>query len=63
MKVKFLKENQVIFADERIEKQKARLAKLIALKEKKKLSKLTLEDIDEKLDIVLEMLEEVLEIK
>jgi len=41
-------------------KREQRQAKLAALAEKKAKSKLTLEDIDEKLDVIIEMLEELM---
>lgn len=44
-------------------KQEQRQARLAALAEKKANGNLTLEDVDEKLDIVLEMLEELLKVK
>mgnify|MGYP001399901315 CR=1 FL=1 len=53
------KEIKVVFADEKQEKQKQRQTKLSALADKKAKGKLTLEDVDEKLDVVLEMLEEL----
>ena len=52
--------NKAVFADPKIEKQKQRQAKLAAFAEKKKQGKLTLEDLDAKLDVVLEMLEELM---
>lgn len=52
--------NKVVFADEKQEKEKQRQTKLTALAGKKAKGKLTLEDVDEKLDVVLEMLEELL---
>jgi len=51
---------KVIFADEKQEKGKQRQAKLAAIADKKAEGKLTLEDVDAKLDVVLEMLEELL---
>lgn len=44
----------------RQEKEKQRQAKLAAIAENKAKGKLTLEDVDAKLDLVLEMLEELL---
>jgi len=54
------KEVKVVFADEKQEKQKQRQSKLNALAEKKKAGKVTLEDVDAKLDVVLEILEELM---
>lgn len=51
---------KVVFADEKLEKQQQRQAKLAALADKKAKGKLTLDDLDAKLDVVLEMLEELL---
>lgn len=51
---------KVTFADEKQEKQKQRQAKLAALADKKTKGKLTLEDLDAKLDIVLEMLQDLM---
>jgi len=47
---------KVIFTDEKQKKGRQRQAKLAALAEKKAKGELTLEDIDEKLNIVLEIL-------
>lgn len=60
MRLKQVDGNKVVFADLKVEKQKRRQAKLSALADKKAKGKLALEDIDEKLNIVLEMLEELL---
>lgn len=49
--------NKVAFADEKYEKQNQRQSKLAALADKKAKGKLTLEDIDEKLNIILEILQ------
>jgi len=49
---------KVVFADEKQEKQNQRQAKLAALAEKKAKGKLALEDLDAKLDIIIEMLTE-----
>ena len=51
---------KVVFADEKQEKKQQRQTKLAVLAEKKAKDKLTLEDVDEKLDIMLEMLKELL---
>ena len=51
---------KVIFADEKQEKGKQRQSRIAALSKKKKVGKLTMEDLDAKLDVVLEMLEELL---
>ena len=52
------KEVKVVFADEKQEKQKQRQSRLATLADKKAKGKLTLEDVDAKLDIVLELLEQ-----
>ncbi|KJR97940.1 MAG: hypothetical protein VR68_11555 [Peptococcaceae bacterium BRH_c4a] len=49
---------RVVFADEKQEKEKQRQAKLTALDNKKKQGKLTIEDLNEKLDIIIELLTE-----
>lgn len=53
------KEIKVIFADEKQVKQEQRQAKLAALAKKKEQGKLTLEDLDAKLDIILDILSEL----
>ena len=60
MKAVKVEGNKVVFVDEKLEKQKQHQAKLAALSKKKKAGKLTMEDLDAKLDVVLEMLEELL---
>jgi hypothetical protein len=60
MRLKEVQGNKAVFADEKQEKKQQRQAKLAALAEKKKQGKLTLEDLDAKLDVVLEMLEELM---
>jgi len=60
MRLKEAQGNKAVFGDERQEKQKQRQAKLNTLAKKKKAGKLTLEDVDEKLDVVLEILEELM---
>jgi len=52
--------NKIVFADEKQEKQKQRQSKLAAIADKKAKGKLTLEDVDAKLDVIIEMLEELL---
>jgi translation initiation factor IF-3 len=49
---------KVVFADEKQEKQNQRQAKLAALAEKKAKGKLALEDLNTKLDIIIELLTE-----
>jgi hypothetical protein len=49
---------KVMFADEKQEKEKQRQGKLDALANKKAKGKLTLEDLDTKLDIIIELLTE-----
>ena len=53
------KEVRVTFADEKQEKQQQRQAQLAALAKKKEQGKLTLEDVDEKLDVTIEILEDL----
>jgi len=61
MRLKEAQGNKAVFGDEKQEKQKQRQAKLNTLAEKKKKAgKLTLEDVDAKLDVVLEILEELM---
>lgn len=60
MRLKEAQGNKAVFGDEKQEKQKQRQAKLNTLAKKKKAGKLTLEDVDEKLDVVLEILEELM---
>lgn len=45
---------------EQQEKKKQRQTKLAALSEKKAKGRLTLEDIDEKLDVIIEMLQDLM---
>lgn len=52
---------KVTFADEKQEKQKERQAKLDAIADRKAKGKLTLEDVDAKLDVVVEILEQMLD--
>lgn len=54
------KEVKVVFADEKQEKQNQRQAKLAALADKKAKGKLTLEDVDEKLDVIIEILQDLM---
>ncbi|MCL6611168.1 MAG: hypothetical protein K6T66_06485 [Peptococcaceae bacterium] len=49
--------NKVVFADPKIEKRKQFQAKLAALAEKKAKGQLKLEDMDAKLDVVIEILD------
>lgn len=49
---------KAVFSDIQAEKQEARRAKLTALADKKAQGKLTLEDLNAKLDIIIEMLTE-----
>ena len=60
MRPKEVNGNRVIFADEKQEKQKQRQSKLNALAEKKKAGKVTLEDVDAKLDVIIEMLQDLI---
>jgi len=52
--------NKVVFADKKQEKKNQRQSKLAALADKKAKGKLTLEDVDEKLDVVIEMLQDLM---
>jgi len=61
MQHKQVQGNKATFADEKQEKEKQREAKLAAIIEKRRKGQLTLKDIDDKLDVVLEMLEELLD--
>lgn len=68
MKIKSLEENRVVFADERIEKQKARQSKFATLikqsqnlAEKRSKGRLTLEDLYEQQQMIIAMLEKMLE--
>lgn len=58
MQFKKLEGNKVIFADEKQEKQKQRQAKLDLLADKKAKGNLTIEDVDAKLDIIIEMIKD-----
>jgi len=60
MRPKEVNGNRVIFADEKQEKQKQLQAKLNALAEKKKAGKVTLEDVDAKLDVIIEILQDLM---
>ncbi len=60
MKAVKVEGNKIVFADEKQEKQKQRQSKLAAIADKKAKGKLTLEDVDAKLDVIIEMLEELL---
>lgn len=55
-----VKEVMVTFADEKQEKQQQRQTKLAALVKKKGQGKLTLEDVDEKLDVIIEILQDLM---
>lgn len=55
-----VKEVRVTFADEKQEKQQQRQTKLAALAKKKGQGKLTLEDVDEKLDVIIEILQDLM---
>ena len=55
-----VKEVRVTFADEKQEKQQQRQTKLAALVKKKGQGKLTLEDVDEKLDVIIEILQDLM---
>jgi len=55
-----VKEAMVTFADEKQEKQQQRQTKLAALAEKKAKGKLTLEDVDEKLDVIIKILQDLM---
>ena len=50
----------VIPKSEKIIKQEQRQAKFAAFAEKKAKGKLTLEDVDEKLDVIIEMLQDLM---
>ena len=54
------KEVKVVFADEKQGKEKQFQTKLADLAEKKAKGKLTLEGIDEKLDMIIEMLQDLM---
>lgn len=54
------KEAKVVFADEKQEKEKQRRSKLAALADKKAKGKLTMEDIDAKLDVIIEILQDLM---
>lgn len=54
------KEVKVVFADEKQGKEKQRQAKLAALAKKKEQGKLTLEDVDEKLDMIIKILQDLM---
>jgi len=60
MRLKQVQGNKAVFADEKQEKQEQRQAKLATLAEKKKQGKLTLEDVDAKLDVIIEMLQDLM---
>lgn len=53
--------NRVVFGDERLERQSQRQARLAALAEKRGKGRLTLEDIFEQQQVIIEMLNELLE--
>ena len=55
-----VKEVRVTFADEKQEKQQQRQTKLAALAKKKEQGKLTLEDVDEKLDMIIKILQDLM---
>ena len=55
-----VKEVRVTFADEKHEKQQQRQTKLAALAKKKEQGKLTLEDVDEKLDMIIKILQDLM---
>ena len=59
MRLKEAHGNKAVFGDEKQEKQKQLQAKLAALADKKTKGKLTLEDIDEKLNVIIEMLQDL----
>jgi hypothetical protein len=59
MPLKQVSKNKFNFEDSRVKKQKERQAQLNALAEKKGKGQLKLEDIDEKLDIAIEILREL----
>jgi len=60
MWLKQINGNKAIFADPKIEKQERRQTKLAALAKKKGQGKLTMEDLDAKLDVVIEMLQDLM---
>lgn len=49
-----------VAVDEAIQKQKQRQAKLAAFADKKAKGKLTLEDLDTKLDVIIEILQDLM---
>jgi len=63
MRLKQVQGNKAVFSDEKQEKQLQRQSKLAALAERKTKGKLTLEDIDEKLNVIIEMLQDLMPLK
>jgi len=60
MRPKQIQDNKVVFADEKHEKKQQLHSKLAALADKKAKGKLTLEDVNEKLDVIIEMLQDLM---
>lgn len=60
MRLKLVQGNKVIFADEKQKKEKQRQAKLATIADKKAKGKLALEDLDAKLDVIIEMLQDLM---
>ena len=60
MRLKLVQGNKVIFADEKQEKEKQLQAKLATIADKKAKGKLALEDLDAKLDVIIEMLQDLM---
>jgi len=60
MRPKQIQDNKVVFADEKHEKKQQLQSKLAALADKKAKGKLTLEDVNEKLDVIIEMLQDLM---
>jgi len=60
MRLKLVQGNKVIFADEKQEKEKQLQAKLATIADRQTKGKLTLEDLDAKLDVIIEMLQDLM---
>ena len=60
MRPKQIQDNKVVFADEKHEKKQQLQSTLAALADKKAKGKLTLEDVNEKLDVIIEMLQDLM---
>lgn len=60
MRLKLVQGNKVIFADEKQEKEKQLQAKLATIADKQAKGKLALEDLDAKLDVIIEILQDLM---